>query len=144
MGGIESKFNGLLTQGQEMEAVEMWDSNVQLLHQYDPNAFLRWNKHGDTPLHCAARFEMHSIMTRLMQKGGNPFLKNSDDQTPLHLVCRSARNSSRTSKRRSVLLELLLSKVTHGGGAAAVSGPAERPKSDEEGGGYLDLKDKVR
>ena len=78
-----------------------------------------------------------------MEKGGNPFLKNADDQTPLHLVCRSARNSSRTSKRRGALLETLLSKVCPGG-AAVVSGPAERSTSDEEEGTYLDVKDKVR
>lgn len=121
----------------------MWDSNVQLLHQYNPNVAIRWNNQGDTPLHLAARLEMQSIMVRLIEKGGDPFLKNANDQTPLHLVCRSARNSSRTSKWRGTLLEILLSKVSPGG-AAVVSGPAERSTSDEEEGTYLDVKDKVR
>ncbi|KAL5489407.1 hypothetical protein EMCRGX_G018496 [Ephydatia muelleri] len=143
MGGIESKFNALLAQGNEMEAVDMWDSNVQLLHQYNPNVAIRWNNQGDTPLHLAARLEMQSIMVRLIEKGGDPFLKNANDQTPLHLVCRSARNSSRTSKWRGTLLEILLSKVSPGG-AAVVSGPAERSTSDEEEGTYLDVKDKSK
>lgn len=127
MGGIESKFNALLEQGKQTEAVEMWDANVELLHQYNPNAAIRWNDHGDTPLHCAARHEMQSVVMRLMERGGSPFVKNSDEQTALHLVCTSARHSSRTSKRRAALLEVLLAKVD----------PVK------EKGSYLDVKDRV-
>ena len=115
----------------------MWDSKLNLLHRYNPNAPIRgWSTSGDTPLHCAARSGMQIVVSRLMEQGGNPFLKNQKDQTPLHLVCTSARNSSRTSKKRAAILEMLLSKV-----APPASSPVEtRDGSDS----YLNVTDRVR
>ena len=137
MGGIESKFNTLLEQGKETEAIEMWDSKLDLLHRYNPNAPIRgWSISGDTPLHCATRSGLQIVVSRLMEQGGNPFLKNHKDQTPLHLVCTSARNSSRTSKKRAAILEVLLSKV-----APPASSPVETGDGSDS---YLNVTDRVR
>ncbi len=58
MGGLESKFNGLLVDGRGEEAELMWSDNLELQNHYRPNAQIKSSPTRDTPLHCTARHEM--------------------------------------------------------------------------------------
>ena len=113
MGGLESRFTALLVEGSEKgeEALEMWKSNADLQANFKPNAPIKSSPVRDTPLHCAARFEMRELLSKFLEIGGDPFVRNSNDETPLHTVCSSAKFSSRRSKRKAGLLQLLLEKI---------------------------------
>lgn len=57
-------------------------------------------------------FTLQTLLEVFLDKGGNPFVSNSSGDTPLHLVCTSAKFSSRRSKRKADQLQLLLNKMT--------------------------------
>ena len=58
MGGLESKFNGLLVDGRNEEAETMWKENPDLQSRFNPNTQIKFSPTRDTPLHCTARHEM--------------------------------------------------------------------------------------
>lgn len=111
MGGVESRFNTLLVEGKEEEALEMWEDNFELQAHHQPNTQIKASSYRDTPLHCAVRYEMRKLTAQFASRGGDPFVMNGKGETPLHLVCRSSKSSSRQSKKRADFLKLLLDRV---------------------------------
>ena len=113
MGGLETKLVSLLQDRKLAEALELWLDNPKLREQIDPNAPMKWtgNKYGDTPLHCAARYGSKPILWLLLSKGGDPFVRNAKGETPMHIVCTSAKHDSATDAVQADLLEVLLSKI---------------------------------
>lgn len=111
MGGIESKFNALLVDGRTDEAKTMWSDNPELQERFQPNSQIKASPKRDTPLHCAVHWEMRELVEEFLKRGGDPFSRNGSGETPIHVVCRSAKFSSRRSKRKLDLLKLMLNKI---------------------------------
>lgn len=112
MGGTESRFNGLLVEGNEKEALELWQSHPELQARFRPNLPIKSTRYRDMPLHSAARSDMKKLMQEFLSRGADPRAKNSNGETPLHIVCRSARFSSRTNRLRADQLKLLLDRLS--------------------------------
>ena len=111
MGNVESRFGTLLVQGKEEEAMEQWKENFELQTRFQPNTQIKASQYRDTPLHCTVRFEMKELMVEFLSMGGDPFSTNALGETPLHIVCRAAKISSRRSRKRAELLRLLLDRI---------------------------------
>ena len=111
MGGIESKFNALLVEGRADEAKTLWSENSELQERFQPNQQIKSSPKRDTPLHCAVHWEMNDFVTEFLKRGGDPFSRNGSGETPIHVVCRSAKFSSRRSKRKLELLKTMLKKI---------------------------------
>ena len=112
MGGIESRFNALLLEGKAEECLDLWHHNTELVQSsYRLDVPIKGSPYRDTPLHCATRAEMKILMHEFLESGADPLARNANGETPLHVVCVSARCSSRTNKRRAELLQLLMDKV---------------------------------
>ena len=127
MGGIESRFNGLIVEGNEKEALELWHSNPELQARFRPDLPLKATQYRDTPLHSAARGNMKILTYEFLAHGADPRAKNANGETPLHIVCSSARFSSRTNRLRADLLRLLLDRLS----------PFEQNRYEEVGNGVL-------
>ena len=127
MGGVESRFSGLIVEGNEQEALELWKGHPDLQARYNPNLPIKSTRCRDTPLHSAARGGMKTLMKELLSHGADPRSKNTNGETPLHLVCSSARFSSRTNQLRAGLLGLLLERLS----------PYQQGRFEEVGGGVL-------
>ena len=111
MGGIESKFNALLVDGRAEEAMTIWSENSELQESFQPNQQIKSSPKRDTPLHCAVHWEMKDFVTEFLKRGGDPFSRNGSGETPIHVVCRSAKFTSRRSKRKLELLKMMLNKI---------------------------------
>ena len=113
MGSVESRFTTLLVEGKEEEALLIWEDtdNFELQVHFQPNVQIKASPHKDTPLHCAVRYEMRELSAQFLSMGGDPFAMNGKGESPLHLVCRSSKNSSRYSKKRAEFLKLLLDRI---------------------------------
>lgn len=127
MGGVESRFNSLIVDGNEKEALELWHSQPELQARYNPSLPIRGTSRRDTPLHSAARGSMKILMHELLSCGADPRSRNSDGETPLHVVCSSTRFSSRTNRLRAELLTMLLDRLS----------PFEQGRHEEIGNGVL-------
>lgn len=112
MGGTESRFNSLLVEGTETDALELWHSYPDLQERFRPEVPIKCSPHRDKPLHAAARWGMKVLMHEFLERGADPLARNSNEETALHLVCRSARFSSRTNAHRAELLRMLLDKIS--------------------------------
>ena len=113
MGGVESRFYSLLLSGESQEALQMWLSNPEDLQEFfHLNVPIKSSPYRDNPLHCAARHGMKILMHEFLEKGADPYARNDNGETAMHIVCRTARGSSRTSKRQKELLSLLLDKIS--------------------------------
>ena len=112
MGGVESRFDGLIVEGNEEEALELWHSHPELQARYDPNHQIKASPHRDTPLHSATRGSMKVLVHELLAQGADPRAKNAGGETPLHVACSSARFSSRTNRLRAELLAMLLDRLS--------------------------------
>ena len=111
MGGLESRFNALLLEGKSEEALQFWNDNPDFHSTFRPNCLIKYSPSKDSPLHCAVRHEMKVLAAIFLEHGGDPFTRNANGETPVHLVCRSAKFSSRRSKRRAEILQELLDKI---------------------------------
>lgn len=111
MGGLESKFNALLVDGRNDEAKTMWAENTELQERFRPNEQIKSSPKRDTPLHCAVHWEMKELVEEFLKRGGDPFSRNGNLETPIHVLCRSAKFSSRRSKRKLELLKMMLNKI---------------------------------
>ena len=111
MGGIESKFNALLVDGRADEAKTLWSENIELQVRFQPNLQIKSSPNRDTPLHCAVHWEMRELVEEFLKRGGDPLSRNGSGETPIHVVCRSAKFSSRRSKRKLDLLQLMLKRI---------------------------------
>ena len=127
MGGVESRFNGLLVEGSEAEALELWHGNPELQARFRPNVPIKSTQCRDTPLHSAARGCMKVLMDEFLARGADPRAKNANGETPLHIACSSARFSSRTNRLRADLLRLLLDRLS----------PFEKGRFEDVGNGVL-------
>ena len=127
MGGTESRFNSLIVEGNETEALELWESNPELQARFRPDLPIKSTQQRDTPLHSAARGAMKDLMRELLSHGADPRAKNVVGETPLHIACRSARFSSRTNRLRADLLRLLLDRLS----------PFEQSTCEDVGNGVL-------
>lgn len=127
MGGTESRFNTLLVEGSESDALELWHSYPDLQERFRPEVPIKSSPHRDKPLHAAARSGMKVLMHEFLERGADPHARNANEETPLHLVCRSARFTSRTNARRAELLKLLLDKICN-----ASEETFEEPANDTE------------
>ena len=107
---MESKLISLLQEKKLNEALELWVDNPELQNRINPNARIR-ALNGDTPLHCAARYGSKPILWLLLSKGGDPFVRNAKGETPMHIVCTSAKHDSITNDIQGDLLEVLLTKI---------------------------------
>lgn len=133
MGGTESRFNTLLIEGSE-EAVQMWKENFAFQAKYQLNAQLKASLDRDTPLHCAVRHEMKELIQEFLSNGSDFFAMNGNGETPLHLVCRAGKISSRKAKRRAEFLQMMLDRIpTKDAGFEVVRSTAslERDKGHE-------------
>ena len=113
MGGLESKFNALLVEGRADEAKAMWSENIDLQARFQPNSQIKSSPKRDTPLHCAVHWEIRDLVEEFLKRGGDPFSRNGSGETPIHVVCRSAKFSSRRSKRKLDLLQLMLKRIPY-------------------------------
>lgn len=139
MGGVESRFNALLVEGKADEAMQIWDENFDLQMKHQPNAQIKSSPHRDTPLHCTVRWEMKELMQEFLSRGGDPFTINGIGETPLHIVCRAAKFSSRRSKKRAEFLQLMLDRIP-GEETFEVIGPSRSLEKDAsllEGSSHL-------
>lgn len=134
MGGVESRFNSLLVEGNEQEALELWHSNPDLQAGFRPDLPIKSTRCRDTPLHSAARGCMKILMHEFLTHGADPRAKNTNGETPLHIVCSSARFSSRTNRLRADLLRLLLDRLS----------PFEQRRFEDMGNGVLSAEDGAR
>ena len=107
---MESKLVSLLQEKKLKEALELWIDNPELQKTINPNACIKF-LNGDTPLHCAARYGSKPILWLLLSKGGDPFVRNTKGETPMHIVCTSSKHDSITNAVQSDLLEVLLTKI---------------------------------
>ena len=124
MGGIESKFNALLVDGRTDEAKTMWADNIELQERFRPNEQIKNSPKRDTPLHCAVHWEMRELVEEFLKRGGDPFSRNGSLETPIHVVCRSAKFSSRRSKRKLELLKMMIEKMSGELSYAVIPGSA--------------------
>ena len=114
MGNLESKLVTLLQEKRLKEALEFWIDHPELQAKVDPNSPMkyRWNhENQDTPLHCVARNGSKPLLWLLLNKGGDPFVRNAKGETPMHIVCTSSKHDSKTNAVRADLLEVLLTKI---------------------------------
>lgn len=111
MGSEESRFSTLLVEGKEEEAFTLWEENREFQAHFQPNVQIKSSPNRDTPLHCAVRFEMKKLCAEFLSNGAYPFSMNGNGETPLHIVCRSSRSSSRYSKRKAEFLKMLLDRI---------------------------------
>ena len=73
------------------------------------------------------------LFTTFLEKGGDPFVRNSSGDTPLHLVCTSAKFSSRRSKRKAEQLQLLLNQIIKRGSKKSSKRLKEKTASLDSG-----------
>ncbi len=135
MGGTESRFNALLIEGSD-EAMKMWEDNPALQAKYQINAQLKASPYRDTSLHCAVRFEKKELIQEFLSNGADFFSMNGNGETPLHLVCRAGKISSRKSKRRAEYLQMMLDRIpTEEGAFEVVRNSVSLERAKGEGGG---------
>ena len=111
MGGTESRFNALLVEGNETEALELWDGFSDLQVRFRPQTPIKSSPYRDMPLHAAVRASMKTLTVEFLRNGADPHARNANGETAIHLVCRSARFSSRTNAFRAELLRQLLERT---------------------------------
>jgi len=113
MGGVDSKLTEFLIEGREKEALELYHSDESYKEQVSPNTRLSKSPYGDTPLLCAARYGMKTLLEELLDRGGDPCVANRKNETAFHLVCKFSQSitSSRRSRIRTAMLTRLLEHV---------------------------------
>ena len=110
MGGVDSKLTEFLIEGNENKALELYKRDETIKEQINPNGRIYKSPYGDTPLLCAARHGMKTLLDVLLIKGGDPHVANKKKETAFHLVCKFSQSiaSSRRSRVRTEMLLRLL------------------------------------
>ena len=144
---MESKLVSLLEEKKHKEALELWFDNPALQDSIDPNAHIG-NDYGGTPLHCAAKNRSKPLLWLLLNKGGDPFVRNAKGETPIHVVCTSSKHDSITNAIQADLLEVLLTKIPEVTGddtydIVSVDGQTDSAKKGCEDNLNLGVVDKV-
>lgn len=81
---------------------------------FKPNKRMPQSPVKDTPLIYAVRYEHKLFLNECLQRGGDPFVTNGEEETAFHVACTSHRASQRTDKKRKELLQLLLDQPLRG------------------------------
>ncbi|XP_058503437.1 ankyrin repeat and IBR domain-containing protein 1-like [Solea solea] len=88
MGNTATKFRKALINGDEVLALQLYESNLQFKEALDPNATYGESYQHNTPLHYAAQHAMTRLLRSfLLSKDGNPNKRNVHNETSLHLLC---------------------------------------------------------
>lgn len=85
---------------------------------FNPNKRMPQSPVRDTPLIYAVRHEHKLFLNECLQRGGNPFVTNGENDTAFHVACSSHRASQRADKKRKELLQLLFDQPLRGASAA--------------------------
>lgn len=110
MGGSGTKLVSLLKDRKTSEALALWEENQELKEKFKPNTPIGW-KRRDTLMHLVTRAGAKDLLRHLLQQGGDPFVTNSNDETPIHVVCTSITNDPSAQSERAELLEILLDQL---------------------------------
>ena len=92
------------------EALALWEGCQELKEKFKPNTPIGW-KRRDALMHLVTRAGAKDLLRHLLQQGGDPFVTNANDETPIHIVCTSITNDSTAQTERAELLTLLLDKI---------------------------------
>ncbi|OWF51295.1 ankyrin repeat and IBR domain-containing protein 1-like [Mizuhopecten yessoensis] len=112
MGSTSSKFRKHLNNGDEVAALNLYNSHSDLRKALDPNCSYGDSHQNETPLHYSARHGMKSLLRIFLRElGGNPNKTNGHKETCLHCVamekpCHS--NCYPVLRRRADCLQMLL------------------------------------
>ena len=91
---------------------------ADLSERFKPNKRMPQSPVRDTPLVYAVRYEHKLFLNECLQRGGDPFVTNGEDETAFHVACSSQLASQRADKKRKELLQLLLDQPLRGASAA--------------------------
>ncbi|XP_060081495.1 ankyrin repeat and IBR domain-containing protein 1-like [Ylistrum balloti] len=87
MGSTSSKFRKHLSNGDEVAALNLYNSHSELRKALDPNCSYGDSHQHETPLHYSARHGMKSLLRIFLRElGGNPNKTNGHKETCLHCV----------------------------------------------------------
>ncbi|XP_069107789.1 uncharacterized protein [Argopecten irradians] len=87
MGSTSSKFRKHLSNGDEVAALNLYNSHSELRKALDPNCSYGDSHQHETPLHYSARHGMKSLLRIFLRElGGNPNKTNGRKETCLHCV----------------------------------------------------------
>ncbi|XP_056009769.1 ankyrin repeat and IBR domain-containing protein 1-like isoform X2 [Ostrea edulis] len=105
MGSSSSKFRKHLSNGDEVAALHLYNSNSDLRKGLDPNCSYGDHHNHETPLHYASKHSMKSLLS------GNPNKTNGKKETSLTCVCMEKAENAQfypvQKKRLDCLLILL-------------------------------------
>ncbi|KAK2844282.1 hypothetical protein Q5P01_010941 [Channa striata] len=88
MGNTATKFRKALINGDEVLALQLYESNPQFKEALDPNSTYGESYQHNTPIHYAARHAMTRLLRSfLISKDGNPNKRNMHNETSLHVLC---------------------------------------------------------
>ncbi|XP_061169604.1 ankyrin repeat and IBR domain-containing protein 1-like [Saccostrea echinata] len=88
MGSSSSKFRKHLSNGDEVAALHLYNSNSDLRKGLDPNSSYGDHHNHETPLHYAAKHAMKSLLRIFLHDhSGNPNKTNGKKETSLICVC---------------------------------------------------------
>lgn len=110
MGGSGAKLVSLLKDMKTSEALALWEGCQELKEKFKPNTPIGW-KRRDTLMHLVTRAGAKDLLRHLLQQGGDPFVTNANDETPIHIVCTSITNDPSAQIERAELLALLLNNI---------------------------------
>eukprot|EP00731_Ephydatia_muelleri_P020033 Em0012g858a len=110
MGGSGAKLVSSLKDMKTSEALALWEGCQELKEKFKPNTPIGW-KRRDALMHLVTRAGAKDLLRHLLQQGGDPFVTNANDETPIHIVCTSITNDSTAQTERAELLTLLLDKI---------------------------------
>lgn len=114
MGGNGTKLVSLLKERKVTEAMLLWEESHELKDSLKPNAPLGWTCR-ETPMHLVTRAGAKDLLRYLLlERGGDPFVTNFNDETPIHIACTSLTNDKQTEECRGELLKLLIGAVIQG------------------------------
>lgn len=114
MGGNEAKLVSLLKEKKVSESMLLWEECPELKARLKPNAPISWTCR-ETPMHLVTRAGATDLLRYLLlERGGDPFVTNFNDETPIHVACASLTNDRQTDEHRSELLKLLLGAALQG------------------------------
>ncbi|EEB13189.1 protein ariadne-1, putative [Pediculus humanus corporis] len=110
MGSSSSKFKKYLHHGDEFAAMQVFQSSPELQKNLNPNLSYGEHYNHDTALHFAAKHGMkHLLRTFLNDLGGNPNVKNGNNETSLHSACQLTDNKSFSAmERRAHCVSLII------------------------------------
>ncbi|XP_071941744.1 ankyrin repeat and IBR domain-containing protein 1-like [Antedon mediterranea] len=88
MGSVSSKFQKAIYQGDEKQALYLYNNTPEIRKSLDPNSTYGDKYEHNTLMHYASRHGMVQVLSIFLNDHhGNPNKKNFHDETSLHCVC---------------------------------------------------------